>query len=98
MEGNGSEAEGLPRRKSILFKVSFISLVLGLVAFATGFLMYSYGWHHMYWFGLGDSRLTAMRMWEWGQWAEGAGIILVILGVTLLALGIMRWDRKQVQA
>jgi hypothetical protein len=81
----GSESED--PTKGWQLQASLGSLVLGLVAYATGLLMYSYGWHHMYWFGMGESRLTALRMWEWGQWTEGAGIILVILGLVFYVAG-----------
>ena len=89
---SGSETGQSAERKSKWVLASLASLVLGLVAYATGLLMYSYGWHHMYWFGLGENRLTAMRMWEWGQWAEGAGIILVILGLVFY----VAWKKKGV--
>jgi len=76
---------------------SFISLILGLVVYAAGFLMYSYAWHHYNYWGLGEDRSGSFRMMEWGQWAEGSGTILVFLGVAFMALGIVRWNRKKVQ-
>ena len=95
MEGSGSEIEGAARGKPKVFMASFISLILGLVVYAAGFLMYSYSWHRFYYWNLGADRDIWYRMMEWGNWAEGAGIILVILGVALIALGIMRRHRKQ---
>jgi len=100
MEGSGSEIAGSAKGKSKVFMASFISLILGLVVYAAGFLMYSYYWHRYYYEGFGQGNSSMMgdwyRMMEWGNWAKGAGIMLVILGVALIALGIMRWDRKQV--
>lgn len=99
MERSGPEIGGSARGKSKIFLASFISLILGLVVYATGFLMYSYSWHRFYYFSLGETgRRDWYRMMEWGNWAEGAGIILVIFGVALIALGIVRWDRKQAHA
>jgi hypothetical protein len=97
MEGSGSEIAGSARGKSKVFMASFISLILGLVVYAAGFLLYSYSWHRYYYFSFGETgHGDWYRMMEWGNWAEGAGIILVILGVALIALGIVRWDRKRV--
>jgi len=95
MEGSGSEKKESARGRSKVFIASFISLILGLVVYAAGFLMYSYSWHRYNYFGLGENRSDWYRMMEWGNWAEGVGIILVILGVALIAFGIMRWDRNQ---
>jgi hypothetical protein len=94
----GSEIGGSVGRGSKVFIASFITLVLGLVAYVTGFLVYSYGWDraYNYQFNPNISYPPIYRYIEWGQWAEGIGIILVILGITLVAFGIMRSDRKQV--
>jgi hypothetical protein len=92
MEGNGSGRGGTDKRGSKVIAASLISLVLGLVAYAVGFLMYSYSWHRYNYFGLGEDRSSWFKMMEWGNWVEGAGIMLVILGVVLYVV----WKRKGV--
>jgi len=92
MEGSDSEIGGIAGRKSKALVASLISLVLGLVAYAMGFLIYSYGWDRTY-IAQGNPYATnPYNYMEWGQWAEGAGIILVILGLVFY----VAWKKKGV--
>ncbi|HEX9908134.1 MAG TPA: hypothetical protein VGB78_06675 [Thermoplasmata archaeon] len=75
------EAGGSTKSRSRLLAASLSSLVLGLVVYASGVITYSIGWHDWNYWSMGDDMTTAFHMMEWGQWAEGAGVILVILGL-----------------
>jgi hypothetical protein len=92
MEESGSEIRGTAGRRSKVLLASLISLVLGLVAYVTGFLIYSYGWNRAYIVHYNPFATNPYKYMEWGQWAEGAGIILVILGLVFY----VAWKRKGV--
>lgn len=82
------------QRESKLFLTSFISIVAGLVSYVIGFLMYSYAWHRFNYFRLGEDIRLFYEMMEWGQWIQGLGIVLVILGIALIAFGLFRLSRS----
>ena len=83
MAGSGSETRQSSERKSKWALACLASLVLGLLVYAAGFLVYSYSYHRVHWFGLGENVDIYVKGTEWGQWAEGVGVILFMLGIVL---------------
>lgn len=83
MAGSGSEIGQSSERKSKWALASFASLVVGLLTYAAGVLMYAYSYHHAYYWDLGDYSRIEFKMLEWSQWAKGAGVILFMLGIVL---------------
>ena len=94
MDGNGLGIKESLQRESKLLLISFISIVAGLVSYLTGFLMYSYAWHRFNYYRLGEDVRLFYEMMEWGQWIQGLGIVLVILGMALIAFGLYRLSRN----
>ena len=94
MDGNGFGIKESLQRESKLFLMSLISIVAGLVSYLTGFLMYSYSWHRINYFRLGEDIRLFYEMREWGQWIQGLGVVLVILGIALIAFGLYRLSRN----
>lgn len=80
--------KGVPRR-------SLTSLVLGVLAYGVGAFIHSLGsFSATYRYSLMTGgpwplvdRATAFKLMEWGRWAEGAGVALIILGLLLYMVG-----------
>lgn len=87
MVGSGSEEGKSAERAPRWVSASFVSLVLGLVVYAAGAILYSYGWHEYQYWNVGEDRSFAFDMLEWGTWVERAGISLVILGLVFYVAG-----------
>ena len=69
-------------------------LVLGLVAFIAGFIVYSLGWHEYTYHAWPDERLLQFDFMVFGHGAQIAGVTVAILGLVLLALSFVEVKSK----
>lgn len=65
-------------------------MVIGLFVYATGLFAWAYSNHKLLYWNLGDDIGAWTRMNEWGSYAEGAGVAIVILGLTFIAVGLAK--------
>jgi protein-S-isoprenylcysteine O-methyltransferase Ste14 len=77
-------------RESKWISASLVSLVLGILVYAAGVIMYQYANHRLLYFNLGENLEFVRHLAEWGQWVESAGIVLVFLGLALYVAGKRR--------
>jgi len=85
----GTETEESTKRRPRRVSTTLASLVLGLLVYAAGAVMYALGYHQLFtgdW-NLLENRNTWTNIYEWSSWVKDAGIILVILGLVFYVAG-----------
>jgi len=88
MTTDGLEAEASARRETRWVSRSLAFLVFGLVVYAAGVVMYALSYHLLFREGVDTLGFgTWADIYEWSNWVQNAGIILVILGVVLYVAG-----------
>ncbi len=90
----GALMKGVPRG-------SLMSIILGGLVVGIGDMIREFGYYY-YVYGVTFnpspvSAMTGYRLWEWGRWIEGAGAVLIIMGL-VLAVSAIRKRRATAEA